>query len=79
MKTRFFANKVTEIRPYLPGAGLITLGLLFLLWPLFLVIVVSAALITAGIVAVSVVHRVKKIHREAGWVNEPCRIRVWRP
>ena len=52
---------------YLPGAILVMLGILVVLFPMLLVGLFSAGLILIGITAISVAHRLRKYHRNSHW------------
>ena len=52
---------------YLPGAILVMLGILVVLFPMLLVGLFSAGLIVLGITAISVAHRLRKWQRNSHW------------
>jgi hypothetical protein len=51
-------------RFYLPGAFLIFLGVLFALFPMFFVLLLSAFLVVTGIGALVLAHRLRRINRD---------------
>ena len=52
---------------YLPGAILVMLGILVVLFPMLLVGLFSASLIVLGITAISVAYRLRKWQRNSHW------------
>jgi hypothetical protein len=52
---------------YIPGATLIILGLLVIMFPMLLVALFSAGLMLIGIIAISVANRLRRSPNDAHW------------
>ena len=58
---------ITGFSLYLPGALLVILGILVVIFPMLLVGLFSAGLIVIGITTISVAHNLRKNHRNSYW------------
>lgn len=56
---------------YVPGTGMILLGVLVVAFPALLVALVAAVLIVIGIGALYAAHHVRKLHEELGKFDDP--------
>ncbi|MGD8370710.1 MAG: hypothetical protein PVF76_05255 [Syntrophobacterales bacterium] len=66
-------ERIRELSFYLPGATLIILGFVVVLFPMLLVALFSTGLILIGITAISAAHKMRKLRRESQWTM------VWEP
>jgi len=57
-------KKLIEMKRYLPGITLILLALMIVALPMLLVVLVSSLLLFAGITALVIAHRLKKVDEE---------------
>lgn len=66
-------ERIRELSFYIPGATLMILGFLVVLFPMLLVALFSAGLILVGMTAIFAAHKLRRLRRESQWTM------VWEP
>ncbi|MBW2072244.1 MAG: hypothetical protein JRI89_13450 [Deltaproteobacteria bacterium] len=60
-------ERIQQYLPYMPGAMLILIGFVIILFPMLLVVFISSVLVLAGIAAISLAHHRRQWLRHYDW------------